>query len=182
MKTILFVNACCRKNSRTKALAMHYLDQKKDCSLQIASIYKMNIQPLNEESLKKRDADIQNENYADYKYALQFANADEIVIAAPYWDASFPSQLKIYIENICVNGITFAYGQKGELIKKVKAESLTYITTAGGKVFSDCSVKKQMEELCALFSIPKFRFYCVDTLDMDDQVERKLVEALKEMD
>ena len=32
-----------------------------------------------------------------FRYSHQFAAADRIVIAAPYWDLSFPAQLKIYI-------------------------------------------------------------------------------------
>ena len=36
------------------------------------------------------------------------ANADKIVIAAPFWDMSFPSLLKVYIENIYTIGIVSA--------------------------------------------------------------------------
>ena len=39
--------------------------------------------------------------------------ADTIVIAAPFWDFSFPAALKIYIENIYVTGIVSRYGSDG---------------------------------------------------------------------
>ncbi len=48
-----------------------------------------------------------------FRYARQFAGADEIVIAAPYWDLSFPSVLKVYLEHICITGITFQYTPEG---------------------------------------------------------------------
>ena len=39
-----------------------------------------------------------------FRYAHQFKNADRIVIAAPFWDLSFPALLKVYIENVSVQG------------------------------------------------------------------------------
>jgi FMN-dependent NADH-azoreductase len=58
-----------------------------------------NIPPLNRELLKKREQLIGegNINAPMLRLAKQFAEADEIVIAAPFWDLSFPSLLKIYI-------------------------------------------------------------------------------------
>ena len=44
-----------------------------------------------------------------FYYARQFAEADQIVIAAPFWDLSFPAILKAYMEQITVSGITFEY-------------------------------------------------------------------------
>lgn len=35
-----------------------------------------------------------------FRYAHRFAAADKIVIAAPFWDLSFPALLKVYIENL----------------------------------------------------------------------------------
>ena len=48
-----------------------------------------------------------------FELARQFAAADQIVIAAPYWDLSFPAALKQYFEQINVLGITFAYTPEG---------------------------------------------------------------------
>ncbi len=67
-----------------------------------------------------------------FDYAKQFANADTIIIAAPYWDLSCPAMLKIYIENIYVTGIVSAYDENGMPVGLCKAKELTYVTTAGG--------------------------------------------------
>ena len=39
--------------------------------------------------------------------ARKIADADRIVIAAPFWDMSFPAILKVFIENMSLFNITF---------------------------------------------------------------------------
>ena len=94
MKT-LFVNACVRPESRTKILADYLLD-KLGGEIEEVNLEKENIQPLNYETMLARDEMIKNPGGSDYmlKYAKQFAEADTIVIAAPYWDLSFPAMVK----------------------------------------------------------------------------------------
>jgi len=48
-----------------------------------------------------------------FKYAYQFLEADKYVIAAPFWNLSFPAILKAYIDYISISGITFKYGPNG---------------------------------------------------------------------
>ena len=67
-----------------------------------------------------------------FEQARLFASADKIVIAAPYWDLSFPAVLKQYIEQINVLGITFVYTPEGVPKGLCKGSELYYITTAGG--------------------------------------------------
>jgi FMN-dependent NADH-azoreductase len=47
----------------------------------------------------------------------------------------FPALLKIYFENITVNGITFTYSEKGIPQSLCKARRLIYVTTSGGPKF-----------------------------------------------
>ena len=135
--SILFINACVRKNSRTLVLAKNMM---KDMIGEITEL-DLNIEdiaPLNTELLEKRDALLKEGRLDDpmLRYAKQFANADEIVIAAPFWDLSFPAKLKIYLEQITVSGITFKY-LNGHPSGLCKAKKLTYITTSGGPIFYD---------------------------------------------
>ena len=97
-----------------------------------------NMEPLNTELLEKRDSLLKNGRLDDpmLRYARQFAEADEIIIAAPFWDLAFPAKLKIYLEQITVSGVTFKYVD-GHPIGLCKAKKLTYITTSGGPVFDD---------------------------------------------
>ena len=105
---ILFVNACVRKESRTLVLAKDILSRE-DGTVTEVDLTKENLLPLNRESLELRDRLLKAGRRDDpmFRYARQFAEADEIVIAAPFWDLSFPSMLKIYMEQITVTGVTF---------------------------------------------------------------------------
>ena len=84
--------------------------------------------------LDKRDRLIASGAFDDPMFAIarQFAAADEIVIAALYWDLSFPAALKQYFEQINVRGITFVYTAEGIPRGLCRARKLYYITTAGG--------------------------------------------------
>ena len=135
--SILFVNACVRENSRTLILAKNIM---KDMVGEITEV-NLNleaIEPLDRASLEKRDSLIREGKYDDpmLRYAKQFAEADDIVIAAPFWDLSFPAKLKIYLEQIAVTGLTFKY-VGGRPFGLCKAKSLTYVTTSGGPIFAD---------------------------------------------
>ena len=118
--SILFINACIRENSRTLVLAKNVM---KDMSGEIAEINLNleNIEPLDRELLEKREKLIGEGRLDDpmLRYAKQFAEADEIVIAAPFWDLSFPAKLKIYLEQIAVSGITFQY-KNGVPMKQIQ--------------------------------------------------------------
>ena len=65
--------------------------------------------PLSGKLLAKRVKAIANKDFSDpcFDLAKIFAAADEVVIAAPYWDMSFPASLKLYMEQLCVNKLTF---------------------------------------------------------------------------
>lgn len=93
-------------------------------------------EPVTEEIIAKRDRAIIENDFSDpyFDLAKQFANADTIIIAAPYWDLSFPAVLKLYIENISINGVTFRYNEKGVPCGLCKGEKLYYVTTAGGEI------------------------------------------------
>ncbi|MBQ2797759.1 MAG: NAD(P)H-dependent oxidoreductase [Ruminiclostridium sp.] len=134
---ILFINACVREKSRTLVYARKYLENA-DGDITEIVLQNENILPLDKARLEKRDRLIAENKTDDemLRYARQFAQADEIVIAAPYWDLGFPALLKIYIEAISVSGITFTYERN---IPKglCKAKRLVYITTAGGRIYAD---------------------------------------------
>ena len=114
----LYINCCVREKSRTDRLAR--------------AVLKMLGGDITELNLYREL--IEQGDYSDpiFDYAKQFASADSIVIAAPYWDLSFPATLKIYIENIYVTGIVSAYDESGMPVGLCKAKELYYVTTAGG--------------------------------------------------
>ena len=129
----LYINCCVRKESRTNRLAKVVL-QKLGKDYTELKLYEENLRPLDLEKLNRRTELIERRDFSDKMFdcAKQFANADTIMIATPYWDLSFPAPLKNYIENIYVTGIVSAYIENGLPVGLCKANDLYYVTTAGG--------------------------------------------------
>ena len=71
-----------------------------------------------------------NRTHPRFRYAWQFAQADAIVLAAPLWDLSFPALLKVYIENVSVENITFGCGEAG-CYGICQARRMVFLTTRG---------------------------------------------------
>jgi len=130
---ILYVNACVRKESRTNGLAVKLLS-KLGKPYEELCLEKIAFPIVNEEYLNKRDQLISSGDFQSpiFDLARQFSEAETIVIAAPFWDLSFPAMLKQYLEQINVVGITFKYSEEGVPVALCKAKRLFYVTTAGG--------------------------------------------------
>lgn len=130
---ILYVNACVRTESRTNELAKTLLDLigKPYTERKLSEDMPL---PLSEDRLAYRTRLIDNKDYHDsiFDDAKEFSLADTIVISAPYWDLSFPTILKAYIENIYVAGIVTRYSADGMPEGLCRADKLYYVTTAGG--------------------------------------------------
>lgn len=181
--SILFVNACVREDSRTKRLADAVL-KKLDGEIIEVNLEKENIQPLNHQTLAKRNELIANKKYDDamFRYARQFAQADMIVIAAPFWDLSFPAMLKCYIEAVNIGGIVFKYTDQG-IVGLCKAKKIVYVATAGGMLPEDNCGYGYIKNLAnILYKIPELQFFKAEALDIiGNDVERILQKSLAEI-
>lgn len=125
-KRILLIDCCVRgEQSRTLTLTRRWLAKREpEAQVEHLKLYDLELTPLPPEEVETR---------RDTQLAEQFAEADEIVVAAPYWDLSFPSILKVYLERVCVTGITFHYVENREE-GLCRADRAVYISTAGGYV------------------------------------------------
>ena len=134
---ILFLDACVRPESRTRLLARRLLSHL-DGKTETLNLYQTDLAPLTLEALNRRNAFVNAGLYSDpmFRYARQYRAADQIVIAAPYWDMSFPSILKVYCEAVMVLGLTFDYTPEGIPRGLCRARKLWYVTTAGGPIGS----------------------------------------------
>ena len=132
-RPILYVNACVRKESRTQSLAEKLLSRLGGPyeELRLAEIA---FPAVDEAYLDLRDKLLAEGDFQNPLFALarQFSAAETVVIAAPYWDLSFPAALKQYLEQITVVGITFRYSEEGIPLSLCRAKRLFYVTTAGG--------------------------------------------------
>ena len=177
MEEILFVDACVRgERSRTLALARRFLEayhtRHPESVVKRQSLCENRLSPQYPEVLAQRD-ELWNAGQLDHEIfapARQFAAADKIVIAAPFWDLSFPAILKIYLERISVCDITFGYDEVGRSVGLCKAKKLLLITTRGGN-FSRPGTSwmemgaRQLEALCAMYGIREFQCLAAEGLD-----------------
>lgn len=181
MNQILFIDACVRKQSRTLRLARCVL---KDLEGEVSErrLVTEHLQPLDGESLEKRNQLLAEGIISDemFRYAREFAGADIIVIAAPYWDMNFPALLKVYLEQIMVCGITFQYSDDGIPMGLCHAKKLIYVTTAGGPIYFNFGfdyVKALAEQF---FGIRDVRFFHAENLDIvGNDVNQIMAEAEK---
>ena len=89
---VLFINACVRSESRTKQLADALLAKITDDYDEIR-LEDVKFPVTDEAFLKNRDRLIAGRQFGEKSFAMarQFAAAETIVLAAPYWDLSFPA-------------------------------------------------------------------------------------------
>lgn len=182
MENILYINACCRENSRTDELAQCLLGVL-DGSIQTVNLYGESISPIDGVLLSKRDGLLREGRTDDEMFTLanQFAAADTIVIAAPYWDLMFPSVLKVYLENITVCGITFRYSEKGIPQSLCKAKNLYYVTTSGGYLGENSIGFGYIKAVAeAFFGIGNVRFFSAEGLDIYGADVEKIMQNAKE--
>ena len=162
----LFINASVRDRSRTAELAKFFLDRLGDKVREI-NLQNEKIQPLDRESVMLRDRLIA-EHITDHpllQYAREFSQADTIVIAAPFWDLSFPSLLKIYLEAVSVVGLTFCYENNAPR-GLCRAERMFYITTAGGPIISDFGFSYVKELAETFYGIKQTKCFRAEGLDI----------------
>lgn len=194
MAQLLFVDSCVRgEASRTLALARRFLSAYRaahpDDAVVSRDLMRERLEPQYPEVLARRDALAAEGKLDDpmFDAAWQFARADKIVLAAPLWERSFPSLLKIYLERISMKDISFAYTESG-LVGRCRAEKLLFITTRG----SDYSVPEkawlevathELQSLCEMFGIAKFELLCAEGLD-DERIDgaARMAEALERAD
>lgn len=176
----LFINCCPRENSRTESLAKKLLGKLGE--YEEVNPEKEGLVPIDNERLNYRTALLEKGDLSDdiFKYAKQFAAADTIVIAAPFWDLSFPSVLKIYIENIYVTGIVSKYDSDGTPKGLCKAKTLYYVTTAGGPYDGRFSFDYLKELAESFFGIEKTVLIKAEMLDIiGNDAEKILAERVK---
>lgn len=163
---LLYIDCCITVHevSRTKLLADTFLAawQKAhpEDEIEILDLKALNLPPLMGEALVRREEMLGSGCTDDASFALarQFAAADRIVIAAPYWELTFPAQLRLYIEHISALNITFGYTESGASRGLCRAEKLLFLTTAGGSIDGANYGSDHLRALCGMYGIPTYQF------------------------
>ena len=173
MKKILVLDACIRRgDSRTKILmerAMAVLEQNHpDWEMEVLHLQDLGISYMDQASLSERDRLLADGelDHPRFRYAHQFQEADGMIVAAPFWDLSFPAVLKIYIENVSVDGLTFFCDEEG-LHGKCRAAWMLHLVTRGG-IWNEemCQDSRYLTAMCGFFGIKEYRCISADGIDI----------------
>lgn len=184
-KMILVIDACVRQEeSRTRKLLTTALDTMKvqhpDWKFEVLDLNKMDLKYWTTDTLKARDELLMKRDYTApvFQYGNQFREADGIVVAAPFWDLSIPAVLKVYIENISADGITFKCDESG-MHGICKGQWMLFLTTRGG-IWADSHMElgsRYMEALCQFFGIDQYNCVYADGIDVQELDGEKILEA-----
>ena len=181
-KPVLFINACVRTDSRTERLAYRLLEKLEKPCVEVR-LEEIAFPVADEAFLQRRDRLVSEGKLGDpmFDLARQFAAAEEIVIAAPYWDLSFPAALKQYLEQINVVGITFRYTEEGVPVSLCRAKRLHYVTTAGGNYVPEEFGFGYVKALAqGFYGIPDVRLIRAVGLDIDGADVEAIMRAAEE--
>lgn len=187
---VLMINGCIRgEESRSWKLASAFVEEwKKNTTEEITyeqlDLVTMDLKPLVGDFFEDRQRLLESgdRNHPRFEYAHQFAEADYILVAAPFWDLSIPAILKIYIENISVDGITFGCNENG-MYGLCKAKKMIFFTTRGS-VYGDGELEqgaRYLKALCQMFGIEQFQCIAAEGIDeMPERAEEILQTAIEE--
>ena len=185
MKKLLFIDACVNRGiSRTEQLAQALLkemNQNGEYEIETLNLEDEDLKLFTGKESALRESLTRAGNFEGplLIYAKQFAAADRIVVAAPYWDFSFPARMKCYLEQICVTGLTFTFSSKGIPGGLCHADSLHYVTTSGGSIGELNLGYEYLEKLCKVYyGINETVCYTAEGLDIEgNSVEEIMKEA-----
>lgn len=171
MRKLLVIDCCIRKEeSRTRTLLESFLHAVPiDCAVERLVLTEENLAPLTGDFFEQRQRLLEAGDFSHprFRYAHQFAQADLVVIAAPFWDLAFPALLKIYIEQVSVDGITFGAGENG-LTGLCRGTDLVFLTTRGGFYTGDAMEmgSRYLDALHTFFGFGRYRCVAADGMDV----------------
>lgn len=184
MQKLVFIEACVRQSdSRTLRIAEPIvLALSKRYKVTRYDLPDMDIVPLNPGLFEERGV---GEIPGWAKEAAQsIAAADRIVIAAPFWDMSFPAVLKCFFEQTSLFDVTFT--DTGKTCQGLcKAPKVLYITTRGMDI-STCDPREQatpyLKALGSLWNLGELTTIAAQNMDYssDEEIESKITACIED--
>ena len=183
MKKLIFIDACMRAGSRTRRIATPIIAELgKRYSVETVDLTR-NIYPVADNyTLEDRNQGVVPAE--DVDLAKRIAAAVRIVIAAPFWEMSFPSALKVFFENMSLIGITFDSNEK-ECYGLCKAEKVMYITSRGMNISTGDPLEQATPYIKAISYLWGWgELTVVATQNMDysseKEIEERITKAIEE--
>lgn len=183
MKTLIYIDACMRAGSRTRRIAERIIEALSErYAIETVDLRETEYPVVHNGILDERNNGIVPREHADL--ARRIAAADRIVIAAPFWDMSFPSALKVFFENMSLFGITFDSNDK-ECFGLCKAEKVMYITTRGMNIMTGDPLEQAtpyIKALSHLWGLGELTVISAQNMDYSspEEIEAKIANAINE--
>jgi FMN-dependent NADH-azoreductase len=183
MKRLFYIDSCLRSGSKTKRIADALI-------YRLSDKYEVDTIRLSEYDFPVVKNDILNERSNGYvpeeyvQIARKIAAADRLVISAPFWDMSFPSALKVFLENMSLFNVTFASNEK-ECYGLCKAEKVLYITTRGMNIKTGDEMEQAtpyIKAISKLWGLGELHVIAAENMDYstNEQIEEKIQNAIEE--
>ena len=184
MKKLLYIDACIRNGeSRTKRIAEPIIEALRErYDVTTLTLNDLDLTIVKEDLIRRRNA---GEIDPVVKgWAEMVRNADRIVIAAPFWDMSFPAALKSFLELCSIFNVTFGSNETA-CYGLCKAEKLLYITTRGMNIATGDPLEQAtpyLKALSWLWGIGPLQVIAARNMDYvsADEVEAKIDSAIGE--
>lgn len=183
MDRLIYIDATMRAESRTRKIARPIVAElAKRYEIETISLDGAGFPAVDGKILEDRNNGIVPEEYAEM--ARRIAAADRIVIAAPFWDMSFPAALKVFFENMSLFHITFD-SDNTHCYGLCKCSKVLYITTRGMNIHTGDPQEQATPYIKALSCLWGLGdVYVVSAENMDystpEEIERKIATAIAE--
>lgn len=183
---LLFVNACPRgEDSRTLRLTRTFLaalaGRLPDCEVTEEALYPVTLAPVDSALLAHKEALCDRRAWNDplFAPATRLQSADMVVIAAPYWDLSFPSALKLWVEHCYVRNLTFHY-EGSRCVGMCRGRLAVYLTTAGSPIGENDWGAGYIQAVLRALGIPRFTALSAQGLDLEENDAEALLQDAME--
>jgi FMN-dependent NADH-azoreductase len=122
------------------------------------------------------------ENEVSERLVSQFLAADVIVVGAPLYNFSIPTQLKAWIDRIAQAGRTFKYTEKGP-VGLAAGKTVIVASSRGGMYFGNPAMEalehqeSYLKTVFGFFGITDVRFVRAEGVAMGDEAKAKALAA-----
>lgn len=187
MKKLLYIDACIRDNeSRTKRIAHPIVEALKEkYNVESLVLNELNLTVVQKDLIKERNSGIIDKTVMSW--AEKIRDADRIVVAAPFWDMSFPAALKNFFELCSIFDVTFKSSDK-TCYGNCKAEKMLFITTRGMDISTGDELEQAtpyLKALSHLWGIGPLQVVSAQNMDyvseteIEDKIKKAVDEGLK---
>lgn len=184
MKKLIVIDACMRDGeSRTRRILEPLVKELgKRYETETIVLDGEDYQSVGRKVLAERSNGYVPEEVAEQ--ARRIAEADRLVIAAPFWDMSFPAILKVFIENMSLFNITFK--DNGTYFEGLcRCEKVLYITTRGMNVRTGDPIEAAtpyIKAIGALWGLGRLFTVAAENLDYStpEEIDARINAAIAE--